>query len=249
MICQPGTAINQKHMPCVCFLRACLAFALQDLANMQGIAKNFNMTTRQDTIQTPLDSMGAKLRMLRTTQGMSLADVAAKTGVSEATMSRIETGRSDVSAPHLFRLSGVFNVDVGSFFQSAAPDRVSGIRSVERRGQGQNFESDRLRSSVLCTDLRSKKMQPFLNHVRGQTVEEVGGLAAHDGEEYLLVQRGQLVLHTSAYAPLPLDPGDSVYFDGAMPHAYVSATTGGADFLVICTTDQHNDQKELPDGN
>lgn len=164
-------------------------------------------------------------------------------------MSRIETGRSDISAPHLFRLSVLFGVDIGSFFHAVGPDRVSGIRSVARQGQGRVFETDRLRSTLLCTDLRSKKMHPFLNHVRGRTVEDVGGLAAHDGEEYLLVQRGRLMLHTSAYAPLLLNSGDSIYFDATLPHAYVSADAGGVEFLVICTSEQHSEQKDLPDGD
>ena len=168
--------------------------------------------------------------------GRSLADVAGATGVSEATLSRIETGRSDVSAPHLFRLATLFDVDVSSFFDGTHSTSAKGVRSVSRRGEGRMFDTARMQTSLLCTDLQEKKMHPFLNTVTATSLADVGGLAAHDGEEYLYVIDGGLFLHSDTYAPLYLETGDSLYFDAAMPHAYVAADPGGAQFLVICSS-------------
>lgn len=193
------------------------------------------------------ESMGARLRRLRIAAGLSLAEVAARTDVSEATMSRIENGRSDVSAPHLFRLAALLGADVASFFDAAPQEKFAGIRSIQRAGQGQMFETQRLRSAVLCSDLQGKAMHPFMNSVNATDLKAVGGLSSHQGEEYLLVQRGRLVLHSAAYAPALLETGDSVYFDATMPHAYVAADAGGADFLVVCTSADHMSQKDNQD--
>ena len=50
-----------------------------------------------------LDVVGARLRALRRARGLTLADLAASTGVSESTLSRLEgalrTGPSPAAAP------------------------------------------------------------------------------------------------------------------------------------------------------
>lgn len=186
-------------------------------------------------------SIGTQLRTLRQTVGLSLADVAARTDVSEATMSRIETGRSEVSAPHLYRLASLFGVDVGQFFGG---QDLSNARAIQRKGEGQAFDTPRLHATLLCTDLRHKRMHPFLNRVTETSLEAVGGLSSHDGEEFLMVQSGALYLYSEAYAPLLLNAGDSLYFDATQPHAYVAAGDEGAVFLVVCTSDMNGNPKD-----
>ena len=48
---------------------------------------------------------GRKIAELRKSRDMTLAHIAQICGVSEATMSRIETGKTDISAHHLFLLA------------------------------------------------------------------------------------------------------------------------------------------------
>ena len=89
----------------------------------------------------------------------------------------------------------------------------------------------------MCSDLRHKKMHPFINFVDHMTIEDAGGLSAHGGEEYVFVISGQLALHSEAYAPLILEEGDSIYFDASSPHAYVSVNASGVQFLSVCTAE------------
>lgn len=206
------------------------------------------MPDRTDPNPTVALAIGARLRASRKDRHLSLAEVAAYTEVSEATMSRIETGRSEVSAPHLFRLAALFGVDVGSFFHTPAPQQHPGTRAVDRKGQGRAFPTSRLSSQILSADFPNKQMQPFINTVQGTSLDDVGGLSAHNGEEYLLVQRGRLILHSAAYDPLLLEQGDCVYFDATIPHAYVSATPEGAEFLVVCTADDQKNQGDTHHG-
>ncbi|MFM2350473.1 MAG: hypothetical protein RIR04_1439 [Pseudomonadota bacterium] len=186
---------------------------------------------------SPQTTLGHRIRTLRTGLRLSLADLAAQTGVSEATMSRIETGLTDVSAPHLYALARLLCVDIGSFFAANPSVPNQGARSVTRAGMGQPFASQRLNARLLCSDLLHKKMRPFHNHVTATTLSQVGGLSCHEGEEYLFVLNGPLVFCSEAFAPLRLDTGDSLYFDAAQPHAYLAETTQGATFLVVSSAD------------
>lgn len=182
------------------------------------------------TAEAPL---GPRIRMLRLARGLSLADLARATGVSEATMSRIETGQSVVSAPHLYGLAATLGVDLSTFFTDPATRMQPGVRSVTRAGQGGRYAGGRLEARLLHDDLLHKAMHPFVNRVTARRLDQAGGLSAHAGEEFLLVLEGELVLLSASYAPLCLHPGDSLYFDGREPHAYLAGSAAGAAFLVV----------------
>jgi transcriptional regulator with XRE-family HTH domain len=182
--------------------------------------------------QTP--PFGPRLRALRRAKGLSLSDLAAQTGVSEATLSRIETGLTQVSAPHLYGLAAQLGVDISSFCRGPAR---RGTRAITRADAGEAFDSPRLSARLLAGDLPHKSMHPFMNRVTATTLAQVGGLGAHDGEEFLLVLTGSLVLHSGAHEPLILAPGDSLYFDASEPHAYLALNDPVA-FLVVSSAPQ-----------
>ncbi|MGD9863869.1 MAG: helix-turn-helix domain-containing protein [Pseudodonghicola sp.] len=186
-----------------------------------------------DLSPAPPPPLGPRIRALRRQAGLSLAELAARTEVSEATLSRIETGKSDISAPHLYRLAGALGVDIGQFFAPAPAAMAPGRRSVNRAGEAPALTGPRLSGRPLAADLRHKRMHPFLNHVTATTLEAAGGLQAHGGEEFLYVLDGQLSVLTDTYAPLRLEAGDSLYFDGSQPHSYLAGHPDGVRFLVI----------------
>jgi hypothetical protein len=48
------------------------------------------------------------------------------------------------------------------------------------------------------------------------------------------VLSGAMELHSDLYAPLPLGPGDSVYFDSGMAHGYVRTSVEACKVLAVC---------------
>lgn len=184
-------------------------------------------------MNSPAPSLGPRIRALRLQRGLSLADLARATGVSEATMSRIETGASAVSAPHLYGLAQHLGVDIAGFFGPQGATISAGARSLTRADEGEAFTSPRLQAQLLNAELLNKAMTPFLNRVTATTLEAAGGLAAHPGEEWLYVLRGPMWLHSSSHSPQRLMTGDSLYFDAATPHAYLADSAEGAEFLVL----------------
>jgi transcriptional regulator with XRE-family HTH domain len=181
---------------------------------------------------------------LRQLRQLSLAEVAVGTGVSEATMSRIETGQSQVSAPHLYGLARMFGIEIADFFQDAAPLRSR--RSVTRAGQGPAFSTPRLQARLMAGDLRAKAMHPFVNRTTAHALNQVGGLQAHAGEEYLHILQGPLVFCSETYSPLRLETGDSLYFDATDPHAYLTDPGAEAVFLVVSSHPLQQDTPHAP---
>ncbi|MFT4716718.1 MAG: transcriptional regulator with XRE-family HTH domain [Paracoccaceae bacterium] len=187
----------------------------------------------QPTKDALAPDIGQTLRQIRKSNGISLAALAQDVSVSEATLSRIETGRTDATAAVLYRLAARLNVEITIFFAAEPTPLHSGTRSVMRRGDGAIFRASGLQAKVLCAELSNKSMHPYLNHVSAKTIADAGGLNSHEGEEFLFVIQGILILHSQAYAPLHLEKGEAVYFDATQPHAYVTGDQKPAEILVI----------------
>lgn len=181
--------------------------------------------------------IGAKLKTFRRAKALSLSDLSKRTNISEATLSRVENEQTPVSAHNLYILSQVLGVDITAFMGESANPIRNGVRSISRKSDQSPVETARYLTDVLCTDLANKKMHPAVNIVEKRSVAEVGGLASHPGEEFLYVLSGELVLHTDFYAPLLLEEGDSIYFDGTMAHAYICGGNEPARILVVNTVD------------
>ena len=187
------------------------------------------------SLQRPL---GQRIAELRKEQGLTLARLAEVCELSEATLSRIENGHSAVSAQHLFALSKYLKVDIADFFRDDAAPLTPGIRSVTTNGKGTHQKLARYDAEILCADLSRKEMHPVINTIRAQTLDQAGGLSSHQGEEFLYVLEGELIIYSDLYAPTQLTRGDSLYFDGAQKHAYVCGGDEPTRILVLVSHNQ-----------
>jgi len=182
--------------------------------------------------------IGLRLKAMRKAKGFSLLDLSRASGMSESTLSRVENGQSLISAHHLYQLSRTLGIDITAFFEQEARPIANGIRSITRGGEGVALETARYRAQVLCTDLANKKMHPAINTVTITTLAAAGGFSRHDGDEFLHVLEGELSFLSEFYEPLALRPGDSIYFDSNMGHAYLSADGEPVRILVVATTER-----------
>ena len=188
--------------------------------------------------KSPQRSLGQRIAELRKRQGLTLARLAEVCELSEATLSRVENGHSAVSAQHLFALSKYLKVDIADFFRDDAAPLTPGIRSVTTNGKGIHQILARYDAEILCADLSRKEMHPVINTIRAQTLDQAGGLSSHQGEEFLYVLEGELIIYSDLYAPTQLTRGDSLYFDGAQKHAYVCGGDEPTRILVLVSHNQ-----------
>ena len=83
---------------------------------------------------------GEVLRRLRAQKGLSLREVAGRSGLSQSFLGQLERGETDIALERLARLASVFGHDVGSFLgfasRRAVPVRLRAEESVVSRGAG-----------------------------------------------------------------------------------------------------------------
>ena len=179
-------------------------------------------------------SLGERLRTLRQQRGWTLAEVANRSGLAVSTISKVERGRMSLAYDKFMQLARGLDVDVGELF--GAPERSFTERSVAvtRAGQAERHETDEYLYEMLCTELRGKRMVPMTGRINAHDVRQFSDFVRHSGEEFVFVLEGELTVHLEDREPILLGPHDSIYFDSAMAHAYVSAGADDATIVVVC---------------
>ena len=193
--------------------------------------------TRQASI-----GIGSALKRLRKDNGWTLAAVSSKTGVAISTLSKIENNQSSPNYDVLIRLADGLGVDFvelikGGSFSTFAP----GSRTINRNGDTARYETPLGEYHALSSELAKKSLQPMLVCVpQGRETPEI--LSSHWGEEFIYVLSGTLRFFMEPYRATILHQGDSVHFDGVIPHGFVAVGDEDAWLLAVCLSD-----KEIPD--
>jgi transcriptional regulator with XRE-family HTH domain len=194
--------------------------------------------------------LGVCLRAARQARGLTLKQVAERTGMALSTLSKVENNQMSLTYDKLLQLTFGLKMEIAELFNPASVRAepapiVTARRSISRAGQGQVVDTAFYTYNYQCTDLIGKKMVPIMAEVRARTLEEFGPLLRHAGEEYFLVTHGRINLHTEFYAPEILEAGDGVYLDSTMGHAYLNAGDEPARGICLCTSESANLYEQL----
>ncbi|KJC51866.1 XRE family transcriptional regulator [Bradyrhizobium sp. LTSP857] len=187
--------------------------------------------------------LGQCLKAARQARGLTLKQVAERTGMALSTLSKVENGLMSLTYDKLLQLTSGLKMEIAELFNPAvaAPAQgrpVTARRSISRSGQGQIITTKFYTYTYQCTDLIGKRMVPIVAEVRARSLDEFGPLLRHGGEEYFLVTSGRVAVHTEFYAPEILDEGDGIYIDSTMGHAYLNAGEApSAKGVCLCTSE------------
>jgi transcriptional regulator with XRE-family HTH domain len=182
----------------------------------------------------PRDAIGERVRQLRQMGNMTLATVAKRSGISAATLSKIENDKVSPTFANLVRLAEAFETTLAQLIGATAAAPPTTARVAVTRREDITFTSTHSYDmGALCTDLRNKRMSPFLDRVYASDPTVGDRLVQHVGEEFVYVLKGTIEIHTEHYQPIMLREGDSAYFDSQMAHAYRSEGDEPAEMLMI----------------
>jgi transcriptional regulator with XRE-family HTH domain len=149
------------------------------------------------------------LRQLRAKRRLSLAQVAQAVSISVGFLSALERSQMSGSVGTLRKLARFYKTNILDFFDATgASSRLvqPGQRKVLEAGPGVRMELLAWGNTV---------MEPHLFRVAPEAGS--GDSYTHDGEEFLYVLRGELMI-TLEKQQYRLKAGDSFYFESATPH-------------------------------
>ena len=160
-------------------------------------------------------TIGENIRRIRKAADKTVTAVAAASGVTKSTLSKIEKGQISSPVSTLIRVAGALRVSLAEFFAEADDDCIyevtpKGKGQIVVRGESQfgyGYES-------LATKKQRKMAEPFLVTIRPH---DPIVKFTHEGEEFIYLLSGKLE-YTIGDDTFVLCPGDSVYFDPKHPH-------------------------------
>jgi len=178
-----------------------------------------------------------RVRALRLSQSMTLAELSARSALPISTLSKLENGKVSLSYDKLRKLALGLSVDI-SYFVAVEPSAFAlaqqlGRRSLSRKNDLSVIETDNYTYRYHATDLLNKKMTPMIIDIDVPKDAEIE-FSRHPGEEFFMVLKGEVEFCSELYAPTVLKTGDSMYFDGGMGHAYRRNSDAPAQILSVC---------------
>ena len=131
---------------------------------------------------------------LRQISGLSTAEMAERTGMSEAEYEACERGERDLSIAFLYRCVLIFGVDMSDILEGKSPKLRS--YALTRRGEGQRIEeAHHMVGYNLASGFRNRIALPLymkLNYREG--AERNIELVTHEGQECDIVIKGQMMI-------------------------------------------------------
>jgi len=176
--------------------------------------------------------LGAAIRAVRESRGLSLREVSRRVGVSPSFVSQVETGKANPSVGTLYALVGVLGtslddlmgdatvVEEGALAPVSTPpaDRWQPVEVPLQRATGRK----RLEMTGVVWERLTHDHDPFVDFLH---VEYAPGsescapeeLMRHGGREYGHVLSGRLDVQIG-FETYAVGPGDSIHFDSTTPH-------------------------------
>jgi transcriptional regulator with XRE-family HTH domain len=195
-------------------------------------------------------TLGTLIHSLRAQNGWTLKEMSRRTGIPFSTLSKVEHDRLTLTYDKLQQLGERLGLRMSELFADPETDRhgrsVTARRSIGTVDNAVRVNTKNYDYFYLCTELRRKRVIPILTRIRARSVDEFGQLIRHSGEEWIYVLEGRVEVHTEYYDTVTLEPGQSVYIDSDMGHAFVAAA-GCESALVIgvCSSAREDHMHEI----
>lgn len=174
--------------------------------------------------------IGKRVQELRKAKGMSLTELAEKSGVQIATLSRIENMKMTGTLESHMNIARAMGVDVTQLYSAIIREEAGTAVQTPHSGTDVFVHSDKSSYEILTSSVLSKRMMPILLKIEpeGQTNTEQNPPGS---EKFVFVLEGKIEVQVGekTYA---LSKYNTLYFDASLEHRFVNK--GGTTARALC---------------
>lgn len=179
-------------------------------------------------------AVGETLRAWRTEAGLSIREVADRSGISLSFISLVERGQTEIAVTRLIRLTDVFGRQISDVLVGAYGDQGRGTASSQAADQHPNHHQWRvytLANGVEMSYLGSPEWatQPFLIALQPDAIH---GPIVHSYKEAVMCLDGEGTMVIDGQ-PSTLLPGDTINLPANALHAYMNCSSAVCRFLAL----------------
>ncbi len=164
--------------------------------------------------------VGERIKQVREGAGLTLQDLAERTGYSSALMNQIENHLVSPPLGALGKIAHALGVKIGDLWGEQAAEPFTIVRKGDRRQVSRFASKEGVTYGYAYESLgfgkKGRHMEPFLITLEPPTVKELKP-SVHEGEEFLFVLSGRMEVLLAGHHDV-LDPGDSILYDASVPH-------------------------------
>lgn len=184
-------------------------------------------------------AIGHEVRTYRKKLGITVADLAAATGMSVGMLSKIENGNISPSLTTLQALSKALGMPITAFFRGFEEPKSA---SFVKAGEGVNLERRGTRAGHhysllghIANNTSGVVVEPYLITLNAES--DIFPTFQHEGMEFLYMLEGEVVYRhgDSLYR---MQAGDSLFFDADAPHGPEELVKLPARYLSIISYPQ-----------
>lgn len=177
--------------------------------------------------------LGRSIRDARRAKGWTLEEAGRAAGIGRSTLSKIENNQTKPSFDIVRRLTQALDLSTPQLFLQSGQPGIAGRRDFTAKGQGETRDTPTYLHELLCSELTSKRMLPYIATIKARDLSEFDTWIRHSGEEFMYVLSGELIFVSEHYRPLPMKAGDSLYYDSGMGHGCISTSEEDARVLWV----------------
>ena len=183
-----------------------------------------------------LNQIAARIKELRIVTGLSVEEMAARTGTTVEEYEQCEAGNRNLSVAFLYHCTLSFGVDLGDLLEGKSPKLRQ--YALTRRGGGQRIEeAHNMIGFNLASEFRNRIALPLYMELNNTGDEENIELVTHEGQECDIVIRGHMKIRIGDKTEI-LGPGDCIYFDSGTPHGMIAVNGADCAFYAIVLRNQ-----------
>ena len=177
-------------------------------------------------------NIGRKIKQIRLDNSFTLTHVANKAGVSKGLISKIENGRTIPSLPVLLQIIKALETDLSFFFEGISDFHSAGYihRKASDYDPVQKEDSEGFSYfSIINQSVKNVGFQTAILKLAPQATREK---VVTDGYTFLYLVEGNIE-YIMENDNVQLKKGDSLFFDGKIPHVPKNRGTQTAILLIV----------------
>ena len=176
-----------------------------------------------------------RIKELRIITGLTVEDMASRTGMSVEEYEQCEAGNRNLSIAFLYHCTLSFGVDMGDILEGKSPKLRS--YALTRKGEGQRIEeAHNMIGYNLASGFRNRIALPLYMKMNYRPDAEIE-LVTHEGQECDIVIKGQMKIQIGEHTEI-LNPGDTIYYDSGTPHGMMAVGGEDCSFYAIVLRNQ-----------
>jgi transcriptional regulator with XRE-family HTH domain len=177
--------------------------------------------------------IGARVKALREASGLSLRDLAERSGVSAPMLSQVERGETSPTLTVAARIASGLDLRLSQLLRLDEGGAVTIVRSQERAGGGNRKRGHSFEVMTASQPGQRAELSRHELHPGGATgASDDPPMHEPGSREIALVERGEVVLICDGQRH-ELREGDCVTFDADLPHHFENPTDSEASFLAV----------------